>query len=51
MFYRGTELSNGSGLGLFIVKETALRLGGTVEFQSKPGDGSIFMVKLPRREK
>jgi signal transduction histidine kinase len=47
MFYRGTELSDGSGLGLFIVKETVERLGGAIGFESQYGIGSMFKVTFP----
>src|SRR5690242_3134353 len=35
MFYRASENSNGTGLGLYIVKETLARIGGSVELESK----------------
>jgi signal transduction histidine kinase/DNA-binding response OmpR family regulator len=38
----------GTGLGLAIVKQLALVLGGTVSLQSSPGEGSRFLVTLPR---
>ena len=47
MFYRGTEGSSGSGLGLYIVKETIEKLGGIIELTSTPGEGSEFVIKLP----
>ncbi len=47
MFYRGTEHSNGSGLGLFIVKETIEALGGMISFRSKYGAGTTFTFTLP----
>lgn len=47
MFFRASENSKGSGLGLFIVKETTSKLGGTVSLQSEYGKGSIFTVSLP----
>jgi signal transduction histidine kinase len=47
MFFRGSEASTGSGLGLYIVKETCLKLSGSVQFHSEPNTGSIFTVKLP----
>ncbi len=47
MFYRATELSQGTGLGLFILKRSVNRLKGTIEMKSAPGQGSSFVVKLP----
>ncbi|HTF21444.1 MAG TPA: ATP-binding protein [Chryseolinea sp.] len=47
MFYRATEASEGSGLGLFIVKETVERLGGSIELSSSPGSGTIFRLVIP----
>jgi signal transduction histidine kinase len=47
MFYRASERSDGSGLGLFIVNETIARLGGNITFASKPNEGSEFIVRLP----
>ena len=38
----------GTGLGLAIVKQLALVLGGTVSLQSVRGEGSRFLVTLPR---
>ncbi len=38
---------DGTGLGLAIVKKIAEEHGGTVTFQSKPGKGTTFEVKLP----
>lgn len=47
MFYRGHEDSMGSGLGLFIVKETVSALGGTIEFESEHEVGSEFRLRFP----
>jgi len=47
MFYRATNHSIGSGLGLFIVKESLNKLNGRVKVVSKPMQGSIFMVTIP----
>jgi signal transduction histidine kinase len=46
MFYRASEKSQGTGLGLYIVKETLARIGGSVELNSKPGTGATFKVTL-----
>ncbi len=51
MFYRGTEKSKGSGLGLFIVKETVSALNGDVGVESEPGKGTIFTVRIPKSAK
>jgi signal transduction histidine kinase len=47
MFYRANESSTGSGLGLYIVKETLDRLSGSVLVESRPGTGSSFTILLP----
>ena len=47
MFYRATESSDGSGLGLYIVKETVDRLKGTIEVESEPNVGTRFKVEFP----
>lgn len=38
---------NGTGLGLPIARELALALGGRIELQSEPGQGSRFRLVLP----
>lgn len=47
MFYRATERSDGSGLGLYIVKQTVERLGGKIEVSSELGAGSCFRIRIP----
>lgn len=49
MFYRANERSKGSGLGLYIVKETLEKLSGSISLDSKPGLGSSFKITLPQR--
>jgi signal transduction histidine kinase len=47
MFYRASENSKGSGLGLYIVMETLTRMGGSIETTSEHGSGSTFAIILP----
>ena len=50
-FRRVTAVSakvEGSGLGLYIVKQLLERMNGSVAVRSTPGVGSCFMVRLPR---
>ena len=47
MFFRGTTLSNGSGLGLYILKEILLKLGGTINIISTENIGTSFILKIP----
>jgi len=47
MFYRASEKSEGSGLGLYIVKETLTKLTGKITVQSQRGEGSTFVISLP----
>src|SRR5690349_6972699 len=49
LFFRATDQSRGTGLGLFIVKDTVERLNGMIELHSKPGEGSMFRVKIPNQ--
>ncbi len=48
MFYRGNESSQGSGLGLYIVKETLSKLSGTIKLCSTPRQGSTFSISVPK---
>lgn len=48
MFYRASDTSKGSGLGLYIVKEMIERIGGEIYLQSEPGEGTTFSIKLPK---
>jgi len=47
MFYRASEISEGSGLGLYIVKETLEKLGGSITVESSTGSGTAFTFSLP----
>ena len=47
MFYRGTEASTGSGLGLYITKEMVEKMGGSIMLNQTTEKGSEFLVKIP----
>ena len=47
MFYRGNDRSKGAGLGLYIVKSAAEKLGGNVQVKSKLKEGSEFILQFP----
>ena len=47
MFFRGSESSDGSGLGLYIVKESVEKLKGKIAVKSIPGKGSEFSILIP----
>jgi len=47
MFYRTNDSSTGSGLGLYIVKETINKLGGSIQVNSTINEGTTFIVSLP----
>jgi len=47
MFFRAHEEAKGSGLGLYITRETLRKLSGVVEVRSVIGEGSKFTVSLP----
>jgi len=45
---KGTE---GTGIGLLVVQKVAEEHGGTITFESKPGQGTIFTVRIPHRDR
>lgn len=47
MFYRAHQHSKGSGLGLYIFKETVHRLGGHASVESTVGFGTKFYIRIP----
>lgn len=51
MFYRANrnQEKEGTGIGLFISQQLAVRLGGRIEFTSVPGRGSQFVLSLPQK--
>ncbi len=47
MFYRATDDNAGSGLGLYIVKETIDKLNGQIRISSKENDGTCIHLEIP----
>ena len=47
MFFRATESSKGTGLGLYMVKKSVEKLNGAINLRSIPEEGSTFTVILP----
>jgi len=51
MFYRGTIKSDGAGLGLYVVREMVMKLGGTISVSSEPGIQTTFTISIPNSKK
>jgi PAS domain S-box-containing protein len=49
MFYRATEQSDGSGIGLYIVKNAVDKLDGQITVSSQVNQGTRFSIILPNR--
>ena len=49
LFFRATDQSQGTGLGLFIVKDTVERLKGSIDVKSTMGKGTTFFIKIPNQ--
>jgi signal transduction histidine kinase len=47
MFYRATDTNHGSGLGLYIVKETINKLQGTIKLKSELNKGTEVLLQIP----
>ena len=47
MFYRGSSAVPGTGLGLYICKEIAEKLNGTLSAESELGKGTTIKLQLP----
>lgn len=48
-YFRGANVTDiaGTGIGLNIVKEIVQTAGGSIAVESRPGEGSLFTVRLP----
>lgn len=51
MFYRATETSDGSGIGLYIVNQAVKKLNGKIRVESKLNEGTKFIIELPNLSK
>lgn len=49
MFYRASEQADGSGIGLYIVKNAVDKLGGKISVQSRGGIGTRFHIIIPNK--
>ena len=49
MFYRATNKTDGSGLGLYIVKEAVEKLRGDIKIESSLGIGTTFKIDIPNQ--
>ncbi|SMG40589.1 PAS domain S-box-containing protein [Marivirga sericea] len=47
MFYRASENSEGSGLGMYIVKNVIKKLDAKLDVQSEEGEGTKFTIIIP----
>jgi len=50
MFFRGTQRSGGSGLGLYIAREAAEKIDGTISVDSEYGKGTVFRIELKKMQ-
>lgn len=51
MFYRANATEPGTGLGLYIAKETIKVLNGTIKTDSTLGDGTTCIINLVSLDK
>jgi signal transduction histidine kinase len=47
MFYRGSDLSTGSGIGLYTARDAVVRLGGNISLNSEYGIGTSVRIVIP----
>jgi signal transduction histidine kinase len=47
LFFRGTQQSQGAGIGLYVVNEVLRKMGGSITVNSEEGCGSSFFVWIP----
>ena len=49
MFFKISKKSLGSGLGLYIAKETVNKLNGEIKVESELDEGSTFTIEIPNK--
>lgn len=49
-FFTTKEPGKGTGLGLFIVYSEVEKAGGTIEVESREGQGTTFLIRLPEKK-
>lgn len=47
MFFRATEASEGTGLGLYMTRNAVAKLGGKITVESEYGQGTVFNLVFP----
>jgi two-component system, sensor histidine kinase and response regulator len=50
LFFRATERSSGTGVGLYVVKEAVEKMKGSICLDSALGKGATFRVILPNHK-
>lgn len=50
-FFSTKSPGKGTGLGLFVTRSIIEKLGGSVEVESEVGNGSLFIIRLPKQPK
>jgi signal transduction histidine kinase/DNA-binding response OmpR family regulator len=47
LYYRGSDMSKGAGLGLYLVKNAVEKLNGTISVNSDIGKGTSVVISIP----
>ncbi|MCB9232974.1 MAG: tetratricopeptide repeat-containing sensor histidine kinase [Bacteroidia bacterium] len=49
LYYRGSNLSKGNGMGLYLANRAAGRIGGSLSLESREGVGTTIILKIPAK--